>query len=158
MFSGAICKPETRKTRLSPRQGLPSNLASFTAKGTHTKKGQVFMKVLFNSACPICYKGVCYQKSRVSAPVEWCDVHQDSSILAKYKLDIELVRERLHVINDEGQLKVGIDAFIELWRVSPKDRLKARICALPIIHMLCSISYKAVALLLYRYNIFNNRW
>jgi predicted DCC family thiol-disulfide oxidoreductase YuxK len=68
------------------------------------------------------------------------------------------VRKRLHLVDQNGELKVGIDAFIVLWKISESGQWKARFFSFPIIHGLSSLCYNSFAWLLYRWNRLVNHW
>lgn len=120
---------------------------------------QPTIKVYFNSACPVCKAGIESQKSKMrGCPVQWQDVHLDNELAKDVDADLEFVRERLHVIDEQGQLQVGWDAFIAIWRNSPGERWKARLAALPGVRHLMAIVYNGFARALYRWNRRKHHW
>lgn len=115
--------------------------------------------VYYNSACPVCNTGIKYQKQRMqNCQITWKDVHINTEVAKESGSDLEFVRERLHVIDHKGELKIGIDAFITLWRKSPGENWKAALFSFPIVHKLSDISYNIFARCLYKINRFLNRW
>ena len=76
-------------------------------------------KVYYNSACPICNAGITNQRKRMEAyglnNIKWIDVHTNPGSLSKIDASLNQVREKLYVENLNGQLNVGMDAFIYLW-------------------------------------------
>ncbi|MCY1440439.1 hypothetical protein D9M71_567160 [compost metagenome] len=54
--------------------------------------------------------------------------------------------------------RMGVDAFIVLWRHSPGEEWKARLFSLPLIHGLAQLAYKVFARLLYRWNKAKHHW
>ena len=73
------------------------------------------VKVYYNSGCPLCKAGIESQRCRMAAQgvddVAWIDVHTDPAAVNDIGASLEFVRERLHVICDEGAPQIGIDAF-----------------------------------------------
>lgn len=121
------------------------------------KDNNTGLEVLFNSACPVCKAGIEFQKNKVTdTTVLWCDINQDNDVLNG--LEIERVRKLLHVRGQNGQLYIGIYAFIELWKRSPKHRFLATLFSLPGITFLAKHAYNGFAELLYRWNRFNKHW
>ena len=117
------------------------------------------IKVYYNSACPVCDAGITAQKGKMSAcAVQWRDVNSDVQARSEVSADLEFVRERLHAIDENGNLKVGIDAFEVIWRHSPNERWKASLIALPIIKPISTLAYNVFARLLYRWNIRKGHW
>lgn len=117
------------------------------------------IKVYYNSACPVCKAGIEGQKGRTTAcQVEWTDIHQDNRAVEEIGENLEYVRERLHLVDEQGIKRMGVDAFIVLWRHSPRERWKARLFSLPLVHGLAQLAYKAFARVLYRWNRATHHW
>ena len=117
------------------------------------------VKVYYNSACPVCAWGIKAQQDKMQGcPVSWNDVHSNSSCRDDLESDLEFVRERLHVVDEQDRTWIGLDAFIALWRVSPGEQWKARIFSLPVVHLFSTWSYNAFAFCLYRWNKALKHW
>jgi predicted DCC family thiol-disulfide oxidoreductase YuxK len=123
------------------------------------------ISVYYNSACPVCDSGIQgYRKKENAENIIWKDIHYDQSSIdnlnreLEVSLDLEFVRKRLHLVDQNGELKVGIDAFIVLWKISESGQWKARFFSFPIIHGLSSLCYNSFAWLLYRWNRLVNHW
>ncbi|MFZ6046166.1 DUF393 domain-containing protein [Pseudomonas sp. CR3202] len=121
--------------------------------------GDERIKVYYNSACPVCKAGIEGQKGKTTAcQVEWNDIHQDNAAVEEIGENLEYVRERLHLVDEQGIKRMGVDAFIVLWRHSPGEEWKARLFSLPILHGLAQLGYKAFARLLYHWNKALRHW
>ena len=70
----------------------------------------------------------------------------------------EFVRERLHVVDEKGELRVGAEAFRALWAHTPGQGALARLTGLPLLNPLLKGVYNAFAALLYAWNRANHRW
>jgi len=117
--------------------------------------------VYYNSACPVCAAGIAYQKKALrdgTDSIEWIDVHTDNESVKDLNADLAFVRERLHVVDTEGQKRVGADAFTALWALSPRQRAFSCIGRLPILRTLFGWIYNAFAAGLYRWNCAKGRW
>ena len=115
--------------------------------------------VYYNSACPICSAGIEYQKGKTpEADIEWGDVHTNNSLVEGLSSDLETVRKYLHLTDQQGQLHVGIDAFIVIWRNSKNQAYLAKIFSSPLIHPIATIAYLAFAKALYRWNRWKKHW
>jgi predicted DCC family thiol-disulfide oxidoreductase YuxK len=90
--------------------------------------------------------------------VQWNDVHTQVGAHREVSPDLEFVRERLHAIDERGQVKVGIDAFAVIWRHSPGEEWKARLISLPVIRHVFAALYNLFARLLYKWNRWLHRW
>jgi predicted DCC family thiol-disulfide oxidoreductase YuxK len=117
------------------------------------------MQVYFNSACPVCKAGIESQMGKESiCEIQWNDVHKDHRLVKKLGSDLEYVRERLHVVDENGRLQVGFDAFLTIWRTSPTETWKAKFFGLPLIKQICRVSYTFFAILVYKWNRALKHW
>ena len=71
---------------------------------------------------------------------------------------LEQVRERLHVCDADGNMHIGIDAFIYLWQQTTKQRWLAYCVRLPIIYQLSRLIYNGFAKGLYVWNRALKHW
>lgn len=118
-------------------------------------------KVYFNSACPVCAAGIRHQRARLDTcgeALEWIDVHADSEAVSEIGAHLEFVRERLHVLDARGNLRVGADAVAELLALTPGQLGLAELARLPGAKSLLRASYNAFAALLYRWNRRRGHW
>lgn len=117
------------------------------------------LRVYYNSACPVCNAGIERQKRIMAGcPVAWKDVHTDEAARGEFPSDLEFVRERLHAVDERGNLRVGFDAFLTIWRHSPRERWKARLFGLPVVRHAGRLGYNLFARALYRWNRHRRRW
>ena len=117
------------------------------------------MKIYYNSACPVCKAGIESQMEKESScEIQWTDVHKDNQLVAEIEADLEFVRKRLHVIDENGELNVGFDAFLAIWKNSPTESWKAAVFGLPLIKQLCRSSYNLFAAALYKWNKLKKHW
>lgn len=115
--------------------------------------GKPNLKVYYNSACPVCKAGIEWQKGKDAAcNIRWNDVHSDNDLVTEIGADLEFARERLHVVDENGQLAIGFDAFLAIWRGYPRERWKATVLGLPVIKPICRRLYNHFAARLYRWN------
>lgn len=119
-------------------------------------------KVYYNSACPVCNAGIKDQRQRMEKcginDIEWVDVHNNPDTVSEVNNSLEQVRERLHVKDDNGELAIGIDAFIRLWQQTPNQRWLAKLFQWPIIRPIARLAYNGFAKLLYRWNRMLKHW
>lgn len=118
-------------------------------------------KVYYNSACPVCDAGIRCQRVKLDAygaQVEWIDVHAENRAVAEIGADLEFVRERLHVVDAQGELHVGADAITELMAATPRRHWAARLVRLPVVQQVARLAYNAFAAVLYRWNRWRSHW
>ena len=118
-------------------------------------------KVYYNSACPVCDAGIRYQQQKLkdcTDDVEWIDVHRSNEAASDVASSLEFVRERLHVVDEEGTIHVGAEAFAELWGKTREQRVLSKLVRVPGIRTLSRWLYNGFARLLYWWNRKNLRW
>jgi predicted DCC family thiol-disulfide oxidoreductase YuxK len=119
------------------------------------------LKVYYNSACPVCDAGIHYQRRRMArspAEVEWIDIHRRPEALAEIGASREFVRERLHVLDEGGRVRIGAQAFRALWRRTPGQERLARVFGFPGIDTVMQWTYNVFAAALYAWNRAHRRW
>ena len=129
--------------------------------GADELKSMAKTKVYYNSACPVCAAGIKQQQRSLEdcdAPIEWIDVHRNNHAVIEINAELEYVRERLHVVDETGATRVGSEAFLTLWKLTPGQRFRARLSGLPIIRTCFRWVYNVFAAALYRWNRWNGRW
>ena len=90
--------------------------------------------------------------------VEWKDVHSNVQLVNELDSKLEFVRERLHVVDEQGQTHIGFDAFLVIWQHSAHEQWKAKLLGLPVIKSLGQIIYNRFAAWLYRWNRTKKHW
>lgn len=123
------------------------------------------VSVFYNSACPVCNAGIEHQKQRMpDCAIQWNDVHNDNELIRrlskkdKNQASLDFIRKRLHVKDTTGDIQVGLDAFITLWKISPGEYWKASIFSFPVIHGLASVFYNSFAFALFHWNKYERHW
>ena len=114
--------------------------------------------VYYNRACPVCRTGIGMQQGAIgTCEIEWIDVHKRPEAVRELGIDIEAVRERLHVRDAEG-VKVGADAAAALWSHTRGLRWASRLLGVPRLRALAQSVYGSFARWLYRWNRRHGRW
>jgi len=109
------------------------------------------MKVYFNNSCKICRAEINIYKRENIENLNWIDITKNKNAeLETKKTDKELLR-RLHVEKD-GQIYVGIDGFLLIWKNIPKYNILYKFFKLPVIYQLFYVGYEIVAFFLYLKN------
>ncbi|MBI3897612.1 MAG: DUF393 domain-containing protein [Gammaproteobacteria bacterium] len=120
------------------------------------------IKVYYNSACPVCKAGIEDQQCRMAAQgvtdLEWLDVHTRPELANELGADLESVRERLHVKNTDGSIRVGADAITTLFEQTRGQKWLAKLLKLPVLHWLMARAYNGFARRLYRWNRSKGHW
>ena len=113
--------------------------------------------VYYNGACPVCAAGIRRQRGKMhDCAVDWVDLHARPELAQELGVDIELLRERLHVRDAAGKLHVGERALASLWSQTPGQRWLARLTGA--FGWLARPFYNTVAHGLYRWNRLRGHW
>lgn len=107
--------------------------------------------VLYNGSCPVCRAEIRhYQRlDEGRAALAFEDVSAPRAAPA-CGTDGEAMRRRLHVVDGDGRVLIGVDAFACIWARLPRYRGLARLVRLPVARRLAPLLYEPVALVLYR--------
>ena len=92
------------------------------------------------------------------AEIRWIDIHSHPEALKELGAAQDLVRERLHVVDEKGEVRIGADAFRVLWARTPGQERLAWVTGLPLLHPLAKGAYNIFAALLYAWNRARRRW
>lgn len=123
--------------------------------------------VYYNTKCPVCDAGIDYQSNKLiglvkAGKIEFRDINLEPDALAKFNIDAEEIRKKLHAVDENGTLLIGADVALALWAITPskfdwQKRLAAfggNIVLLPVTRLF----YNCLAVLLYRWNKSKNHW
>jgi len=94
----------------------------------------VLFTVFYDGSCAICRTRIAIYKMearRGELAIEWRDVSAEPEALAEHGIGPEAARRRLHVLDPDGTLLAGADAFALLWSALPGYRRLGRLIASP---------------------------
>lgn len=113
--------------------------------------------VYYNSACPVCDAGIRRQRGKMhDCAVNWVDIHARPELAQELGVDIESLRERLHVRDAAGKMHVGDRALALLWSQTSGQRGLAWLTRR--FGWLSRPFYNSVARGLYRWNRLRGHW
>lgn len=119
------------------------------------------LEVIYNSVCPVCDAGICRFKKKVNPDhghYVWLDINTAPYRLSEYGISIDDVRLKLHAIDREGNLRVGMEAVTAIFSETPNYRWLAFLARVPLLKQISSQLYNATAFMLYRWNTSKGRW
>jgi len=115
--------------------------------------------IYYNGACPVCDAGVCAMKARTASDtVAWVDVNSHPEMLAPLGLNLEDVRERLHLVDAGGQLHIGAPAIVAAWSLQAHWGWLSKPLAWFGLRTLSDWAYNGIARQLYRWNRRQGNW
>ena len=102
--------------------------------------------VFYDGKCGLCSREIGhYMKIRPSEIFIWCDIANEPQHLKKINVSQSDALRRLHVSDQAGNIYVGIDAFIAIWKKLPRWRLLALICAITGVRSILTLLYNKFA-------------
>jgi len=91
------------------------------------KEGEVL--VFHDGGCPMCSREINHYRGLLPFhPVRWIDVTDRDIDLSPWGISVNQAMQRFHVVDQQGVLHTGADAFVTLWAVLPGYRWLARVC------------------------------
>lgn len=83
--------------------------------------------MFYDGACPLCRREVAHYKRVDDAMrIHWVDISRQPEILPRYGLDYPSALARLHVLDEDGRMHSGVQAFITVWSALPYYRWLAK--------------------------------
>jgi predicted DCC family thiol-disulfide oxidoreductase YuxK len=121
------------------------------------------LTVWYNTHCPVCDAGIDRQRNKLIAAVQagtiaFRDINLEPDALARFGASLEDVRRRLHATDAAGQLLVGADVAIAIWRLTPGETWLAALLGNPLTRPITRFVYDRFADLLYAWNRRKGRW
>lgn len=121
------------------------------------------LTVWYNTKCPVCDAGIDWQTNRLvraarAGTIAFRDINLEPDALARFGADVEAVRRRLHGLDADGNLVVGADCAIALWRHTPGDSWLAALLGNRLTRPLTRIAYNRFADVLYAWNRRKGHW
>jgi len=119
----------------SPQQSHDGEAIKTPMAGTPT--------VFFDGSCPICRREISfYRRQRGAEYLSWIDVSQnpDGEIISG--LSRERAVSRFHVLEENGALRSGGQAFAALWLHLPGFKWLGRLFRLPVLAWMLERSYR----------------
>ncbi|MDP2356795.1 MAG: DCC1-like thiol-disulfide oxidoreductase family protein [Beijerinckiaceae bacterium] len=121
------------------------------------------LTVFYNTRCPVCDYGVSRQASLLRPAVEsgevaFRDINLEPQALCAFGVTLEDIRKRLHAIDGKGDLLVGADVAIALWRLTPGQAWLAAWFGNRLFLPVTRLTYDGFARVLYSWNRRKGHW
>jgi predicted DCC family thiol-disulfide oxidoreductase YuxK len=100
--------------------------------------------IYYDGLCHLCSREIEYYRKRAGENVTFVDIAAPDFDATTHGLDPNRVQQVMHVRQD-GQLRLGLDAFIAIWETIPGHTWAARLAKTPGIHFLLGIGYQLFA-------------
>jgi len=102
--------------------------------------------VFYDGKCGLCSKEINhYRKIAPVGVFDWQDITESADDLKQEGISLAQGLKLLHAKDSNGQMHVGVDAFILIWKQLKRWRVLAVIVGLPIIRQIAKAAYRAFA-------------
>ncbi|MEM7023652.1 MAG: DUF393 domain-containing protein [Pseudomonadota bacterium] len=111
--------------------------------------------VLYNGSCPVCRTEIDHYRrvaDQSGASLGWHDMSADIQSPLMTGIDSEAMRRRLHVVDDDGTVLMGVPAFARVWERLPRYRWLAKLVRLPLVRTIAAGCYEVIAAGLYAWD------
>lgn len=102
--------------------------------------------VFYDGQCGLCSKEINhYRRISPEGIFEWQDITITAKGLEKEGITLSQGLRFLHVKDAEGNMHVGVDGFVVIWRQLPRWRVLAALVSLPLVRPLAAVVYRLFA-------------
>ena len=108
------------------------------------------MKVFYDDKCSICNKEIEYYKKQGIKDIEWIGIHKNQEELSLKNITKDSYLKKMHVIDDNNELKVGVEAFIALWKKHQYLKYLAMIISFYPLKFIATIGYNIFAIIRFK--------
>ena len=98
-------------------------------------------KILFDGNCIVCDIEISHYKRMAPDLFELLDISSPEFQASDLKLTKEAVEKDLHVITPDGNLRIGVDAFVHIWQQIKRYKALANIIQMPVIYPTAKVGY-----------------
>lgn len=107
------------------------------------------LTVYFDGACHLCSREMeHYRRIDVGRRLDLVDISGPGFDAAAWGLDPAAVQREMHVRLPDGELRVGVAAFVEVWKRLPGFERAARVAASPLLRPALAAGYWTFARLI----------
>ena len=103
-------------------------------------------KILYDGNCIVCDIEISHYKRIAPDLFELIDISSPRFVASDYKLTKKEVDKDMHLITQDGELKIGVDAFVHIWSRLNKFKILAKCVKLPGIYQCAKLGYSAFTL------------
>jgi predicted DCC family thiol-disulfide oxidoreductase YuxK len=102
--------------------------------------------VFYDGKCGLCSKEINhYRKIAPDGIFDWQDITESADNLKKEGISLSEGLKLLHAKDEKGQIHVGVNAFLLIWKQLKRWRILAALVGLPIIRQIANMAYRLFA-------------
>jgi predicted DCC family thiol-disulfide oxidoreductase YuxK len=102
--------------------------------------------VFYDGKCGLCSKEINHYKSIAPEGIFiWEDITQSIIALKREGISLSQGLKLLHAKDKNGQMHIGLDAFILIWGQLKRWKIVSKFASLPIVYQILTLAYKGFA-------------
>lgn len=102
--------------------------------------------VYYDGLCHLCSREINHYRTMAGAEnIQFIDITSNDFDAAKENLDPHEIHRNMHVRDRQGELRLGVDAFICIWNELPALRFLAKLAKTGAIHSVLEVLYAGFA-------------
>lgn len=106
----------------------------------------LMITVFYDGKCGLCSKEINHYKAIAPDGIFiWEDITQSTTALKREGISLSDGLRLLHAKDQNGQMHIGLDAFILIWGQLKRWKILSKLASLPIIYQILTFAYKAFA-------------
>jgi acetyl esterase len=99
------------------------------------------VKIFNDGNCIVCDLEISHYYRLAPEVFELVDISDPSFQAANFGLSTEAVNRNMHIQTEEGEIKIGVDAFAHIWSRIPRYAIASRLIRLPVIYRFARAGY-----------------
>jgi len=102
--------------------------------------------VFYDGKCGLCSREIRHYINIAPADVfDWQDITISSDGLNRFDISKSKALKLLHAIDHNGEVHVGLKAFLLIWKHLRRWKFLAKIVSLPLVYNIIDLAYRAFA-------------
>ena len=111
------------------------------------------IRVFYDQNCSLCRLEInFYKKITPKNAIKWVDIKSNPNDVTAIGLTLNQAMRRFYVADDQNHLYIGVDGFIEIWKVLPGWQRVAFLVRLPGLYTLAKCLYALFSWGRYRFH------
>lgn len=102
--------------------------------------------VFYDGKCGLCAREIDHYRTIAPSGVfDWQDITESDEALKQEGISVSKALKLLHAKDQQGQMHIGVDAFILIWSHLKRWRMLAVFVRLPVIRQIANFAYRKFA-------------
>jgi predicted DCC family thiol-disulfide oxidoreductase YuxK len=99
------------------------------------------VKIFFDGNCIVCDMEISHYSRICPEVFELMDISQPDFNPKVYGFEFKDVNENMHILTENGEVKIGVDAFAYVWSKIPKYSIAGKIIKMPLVYQAAKVGY-----------------